>query len=100
MSEKSLFHDLTPVEKNGLVWFPEGLYVGVSTVADAHLVGPLHPVRVIIELNCETTYDLLVKDKADKPVLPYSKKMVIILCSVQKVEPSMNIVKRFFEAEH
>ncbi|WP_318714237.1 peptidase U32 family protein [Treponema sp.] len=70
--------DLTPVDKNGLSWFPEGLYVGVSTIADAHLMGPLHPVRVIVELNCETAYDLLVKDKPEKPVLPYSKKMVII----------------------
>ena len=70
--------DLTPMDKNGISWFPEGLYVGVSTVADAHLIAPLHPVRVILELNCETTYDLLNKDRPEKPVLPFSKKMVFL----------------------
>lgn len=70
--------DLTPTDRNGISWFPEGLYVGVSTVADAHLIAPLHPVRVILELNCETTYDLMNKDKPEKPILPYSKKMVFI----------------------
>lgn len=70
--------DLTPAAKNELAWFPEGLYIQVSTVADAHMVNMAHPVRVILELNAETSYDLLKKDTAEKPVLPYSKKMVII----------------------
>jgi len=70
--------DLTPLKKNELSWFPEGLYVGVSTVADAHVVQALHPVRVILELNSETEYDLLNKSGGEKPILPYSKKMVII----------------------
>lgn len=70
--------DLTPLEKNELNWFPEGLYVGVSTVADAHVVQSMHPVRVLIELNSDTAYDLLKKDSPEKPILPYAKKMVII----------------------
>ncbi|MBQ2601443.1 MAG: U32 family peptidase [Treponema sp.] len=70
--------DLTPLKQNELSWFPEGLYIGVSTVADAHVVQSLHPVRVIIEFNNETEYDLLNKSGGEKPVLPYSKKMIII----------------------
>lgn len=70
--------DLTPLEKNQLSWFPEGLYIGVSTIADAHIVQSLHPVRVLLELNNETEYDLLNKGNGEKPLLPYSKKMVII----------------------
>ncbi len=70
--------DLTPLEKNELSWFPEGLYVGVSTISDAHMVQALHPVRVILELNNETEYDLLNKNTSEKPILPYSKKMIII----------------------
>ena len=70
--------DLTPLAKNELNWFPEGLYIQVSTVADAHIVSSLHPVRLIIELNSETSYDLLNKDSPAKPLLPYSKKMLVI----------------------
>lgn len=70
--------DLTPVEKNELKWFPEGLYIAVSTVADAHLVQTMHPVRVILELNNETSFDLLHKGTPEKPLLPFSKKMTII----------------------
>ncbi|MGN0728092.1 peptidase U32 family protein [Treponema sp.] len=70
--------DLTPLARNQLDWFPEGLYVQVSTVSDAHIVSALHPVRLIIELNSETTYDLLNKDSPSRPILPYSKKMVMI----------------------
>lgn len=76
--EKLPILDLTPAPKGGISWFPEGLYIGVSTVADAHLVAPLHPVRLVVELNCETSWDLIKKDSPAKPVLPYSKKMVII----------------------
>lgn len=70
--------DLTPLEKNELKWFPEGLYIAVSTVADAYAVQPAHPVRLILELNSETLYDLMNKDSAEKPLLPFSRKMVII----------------------
>ncbi|MBR6079126.1 MAG: U32 family peptidase [Treponema sp.] len=70
--------DLTQLKQNELSWFPEGLYIGVSTVADAHVVQSLHPVRVILELNNETEYDLLNKSNGEKPILPYSKRMVII----------------------
>ena len=76
--EKLPVLDLTPLEKKELDWFPAGLYVGVSTVADAHLVQMLHPVRIIIELNSETKYDFMHKDSAEKPLLPYSKKMIVI----------------------
>lgn len=77
-SERLPILDLTPLEKNELNWFPEGLYVQVSTVSDAFIVQGFHPVRVIIELNSETSYDLLNKDTPEKPLLPYSKKTVFI----------------------
>ncbi len=70
--------DLSPLKKDELKWLPEGLYAAVSTVADAHIVQSLRPVRVILEWNFETKYDLLKKDNPEKPVLPFSKKMVII----------------------
>lgn len=70
--------DLTPVKNEALSWFPEGLYIAVSTIADAHLVQAVKPVRVILELNNESEYDLLEKDKPEKPILPFSKKQVII----------------------
>lgn len=70
--------DLTPLEKNELNFFPEGLYIGVSTVQDAHMVQSMHPIRILLELNNETEYDLLKKDSPQKPVLPYPKKMVFI----------------------
>lgn len=70
--------DLTPLDKSGLPWFPEGVWAQVSTIADAHTIQALHPVRTIIELNRETEYDLLNKDSAEKPILPVSKKMTVI----------------------
>ena len=70
--------DLTPVSKDEMKLFPEGLYIAVSTVADAHVVQMLHPVRVILELNNEMEFDLLHKGSPEKPLLPYSKKMVFI----------------------
>ena len=71
--------DLTPVKKNELKWFPEGLYIAVSTVSDAHTVQTAHPVRLLLELNSETEYDLLKKDSSEKPLLPMSRKSVFIL---------------------
>ena len=70
--------DLTPLPKQGLSYFPEGLYVAVSTTADAHVAQMAHPVRIIVELNNETTFDFMHKDSREKPLLPYSKKMVYI----------------------
>ena len=66
--------DLTPVAKNELSYFPAGVYVQVSTVSDMYTVQSESPVRVILELNSETKYDLLEK----KVVLPFPKKQVII----------------------
>ena len=66
--------DLTPVAKNELSYFPEGLYIQVSTVSDVHAVISKNPVRVILEYNSETRADLLGK----KVKLPFSKKQIII----------------------
>ena len=66
--------DLTPVAKGELSYFPEGLYVQVSTVKDLFAVQGESPVRVILELNSETKRDLLEK----KVVLPFSKRQVFI----------------------
>lgn len=66
--------DLTPVAKGELAYFPEGLYVQVSTVKDLFAIQGEAPVRVILELNSETKRELLEK----KVVLPFSKKQVFI----------------------
>ncbi len=66
--------DLTPVQKNELSYFPEGIYVQVSTISDVFAAQGLHPVRMIIELN-KTTRDDLIKGKT---VLPVSKKTIYI----------------------
>ncbi len=73
-AEKLPVLDLTPVGKNELAYFPEGLYMQVSTVSDMFAVQSQHPVRVILELNFETKVDLLDL----KITLPFSKKQVII----------------------
>ena len=61
--------DLTPVERKELDFFPEGIYVQVSSIADVFTAQGLHPVRVLIEYNSETKDDLL----NGKTVLPFSK---------------------------
>lgn len=66
--------DLTPVAKNELTYFPEGVYIQVSTIEDVFVVQAGHSVRVIIELN-ETTIKDLVNQKT---VLPLSKKQLIL----------------------
>ena len=66
--------DLTPVKKGELDYFPEGLYVQVSSVADVFSAQALNPVRIILELNSESLYDLLKK----KTVLPFSKKQTLL----------------------
>jgi len=70
--------DLTPVKKDELSWFPNGLYIQVSTTEDLFLIQAEHPVRAILELNSETAYDLLKRNVSEKPVIPFSKKMMII----------------------
>ena len=66
--------DVTPVAKKELEFFPDGLYAQVSSVADLFAVQGLNPVRVILEYNSETSYDLL----NHKTVLPFSKKQLFI----------------------
>lgn len=66
--------DLTPVQNKELSYFPEGVYVQVSSIADVFAVQGLKPVRIIIEYNSETAYDLL----HHKTVLPFSKKQIYI----------------------
>lgn len=66
--------DVTPVAKKELDYFPEGLYVQVSSVPDMFAVQGMNPVRVILEYNSETSYDLL----NHKTVLPFSKKQLYI----------------------
>ena len=66
--------DLTPVKNNELSYFPEGIYVQVSSIPDVFAIQGLNPVRVIIEYNSETSYDLL----NHKTVLPFSKKQIYI----------------------
>lgn len=66
--------DITPVAKNELSYFPEGLYIQVSTVSDLCTAISKNPVRVILEYNSETRTDLLER----KAKLPVSKKQVII----------------------
>jgi len=66
--------DLTPVQPKELNYFPDGIYAQVSSIADVFQVQGLNPVRVIIEYNSETGYDLL----NHKTVLPFSKKQIFI----------------------
>ncbi|MBQ9282155.1 MAG: U32 family peptidase [Treponema sp.] len=89
--------DLTPVARNELSYFPEGLYIQVSTVQDLFQAISKNPVRVIIELNTETKNDLLVK----KVTLPLSKKQVIIsldpYCPASKEEQLASDLAQFIE---
>ena len=66
--------DVTPVSQKELDYFPDGLYVQVSSVPDLFAVQGMNPVRVILEYNSETSYDLL----NHKTVLPFSKKQLYI----------------------
>ena len=66
--------DVTPVAPKEFDYFPDGLYVQVSSVPDLFAVQGMNPVRVILEYNSETSYDLL----NHKTVLPFSKKQIYI----------------------
>ena len=70
--------DLTRIQKGSLSWFPKGLYVQVSTAADACAVAAMRPVRVIVELNFQSADELLHKDDPQKPLLPFPKKMMVL----------------------
>lgn len=72
--EKLPILDLTPVKPKELHFFPEGLYVQVSSIQDVFQAQGFHPVRLILELNSETQEDLLT----GKTVLPFSKKSTFI----------------------
>ncbi|MFC2330345.1 MAG: peptidase U32 family protein [Treponema sp.] len=74
LDEKLPFLDLTPVKKGELNFLPEGVYVQVSSLADAFQAQAFHPVRLIAEYNSDTKAELL----SGKTVLPLSKKSVII----------------------
>jgi putative protease len=65
---------LPPVQTGELGYFPEAIYVQVSSVGDVSAAQALNPVRMILELNSESLYDLLKK----KTVLPFSKKQMIL----------------------
>lgn len=66
--------DLTPVENRELAYFPEGIYVQVSTIPDVFQAQALHPVRLILEYTNDTKEDLL----KSKTVLPISKKATFL----------------------
>lgn len=72
--EKLPVLDLTPVANNELKYFPEGIYVQVSSIQDVFQAQALNPVRLILELNHETQDDLL----NGKTTLPFSKKSTFI----------------------
>ena len=65
--------DLTNIDKKKLDYFPEGVYVQVSTVSDLFAIQAENPVRVILELNSETKTSILEKNET----LPFSKRQII-----------------------
>jgi putative protease len=66
--------DLTQIKKDELSFFPEGIYVQVSTIRDMHFLLSEQPIRFILELNSETMNALVEK----KEKFPVSKKCVFI----------------------
>lgn len=66
--------DLTSVKDKELSYFPEGIYVQVSSISDVFAVQGISPVRIIIDYNSETKVDLINQ----KTVLPFSKKQIYI----------------------
>jgi putative protease len=73
-AEKLPILDLTNIEKEDLGFFPNGLYIQVSTVRDIYGVLGETPVRVILEWNTETRMSIIEKHEE----LPVSKKQVFI----------------------
>ncbi len=66
--------DLTSIKDKELSYFPEGIYVQVSSISDVFAVQGISPVRIIIDYNSETKVDLINQ----KTVLPFSKKQIYI----------------------
>lgn len=66
--------DLTQVDKDDLGYFPNGLYIQVSTIQDIFSILGERPVRIILEWNTETRKSLL-EDMVD---LPVSKRQIYI----------------------
>lgn len=66
--------DVTPIQKKELSYFPDGIYVQLSSISDIFVAQGINPVRIIIEYNSETSFDLL----NHKTVLPFSKKQIYI----------------------
>ena len=66
--------DLTPISRGELSYFPEGLYIQVSTIEDIFIAQSKNPVRIILELTSSVLNNLL----EEKTTLPLSKKMVIL----------------------
>ena len=66
--------DVTPVQKKELSYFPDGIYVQLSSISDIFVAQGINPVRIIIEYNSETSFDLL----NHRTVLPFSKKQIYI----------------------
>ena len=66
--------DLTPVKKNTLSWFPEGLYIAVSTIADMHVVQSAHPVRMSLHPAVIPVHPVRVlwRSRYAEPGLPIS----------------------------
>lgn len=95
--EKLPFLDVTPVEGREFSYFPEGIYVQVSTIEDVFLAQAFHPVRLIIELTCDTKYDLL----NGKTVLPIAKKAIYIsldpYCPAAKEEELKTELEKLIE---
>ncbi len=73
LDETLPYLDLTPVKKDELRFLPEGLYVQVSSIADAFSAQALHPVRFIIEYNAHTKRSL-----SGGAHLPFSKKTLFV----------------------
>ncbi|MBQ0003751.1 MAG: U32 family peptidase [Treponema sp.] len=89
--------DLTPVAKNELSYFPEGVYIQVSSIEDIFIVQSGHPVRVIIELNKTTIADLTKQ----KTVIPLSKKQLILsldpFCAAANEDELVSIIDTLIE---
>lgn len=88
--------DMTPVKKDELSYFPQGLYFAVSSVKDVFIVNAFTPVRILMELNYETT-PLLTSDSVHFP-LPH-KHIIINLdpyCPQDSEESLFKILKRLY----
>ncbi|NLM00316.1 MAG: U32 family peptidase [Treponema sp.] len=66
--------DLTTLPKDTLKYFPEGIYIQVSSIKDFHTVLSEQPIRIILELNTETTKYLF----EERQNIPVSKKTIFI----------------------